>query len=447
MSSALLPVERAPEPPTGPPNLGSVEHEMRYTGNTGNDMGISTAGYRANKYTPDDWHNTNYARYYQSFTDRDHCDRVQNTSKKTIGETEALTNKTQADTTENIRARLRDIEYWKHELKRTIDDMIAEIKLMHGEKERLESALRATEIPLHIATECLEARQGRQETDAVKDGVEAALIKEVETINNVRDLLKKTLEQSIKQQQANRDRKHELEMDWSDKLEARQRDHWCGNLKNTSPNIMFHPGASHFQGGQSDPESWAQFTHDNIVRAENERTASGELRKLIDAILFDIQRDMRAHADEVERQLALRLEEMEEARNKLETHLDKTVKAIAAQEKNIADLKAAIQAKENPMKVAQSRLEHRSWRPNVELCRDPPQFQLVKEVDLIGQSIDALLAQVNAAERSLKDMMDTRMMLEKEIAIKKNSLFIDKDKCFLIRNRYPTSQKLIGYNN
>ena len=71
----------------------------------------------------------------------------------------------------------------------------------------------------------------------------------METINNVRDLLKKTLEQSIKQQQSNRDRKHELEMDWSDKLEARQRDHWCGNLKNTSPNIMFHPGASHFQVG------------------------------------------------------------------------------------------------------------------------------------------------------------------------------------------------------
>ena len=68
------------------------------------------------------------------------------------------------------------------------------------------------------------------------------------------------------------------------------------------------------QGGQSDPESWAQFTHDNIVRAENERAASGELRKLVDAILSDIQKDMRAHADEVERQLGLRLEEMEEAR-------------------------------------------------------------------------------------------------------------------------------------
>ena len=53
------------------------------------------------------------------------------------------------------------------------------------------------------------------------------------------------------------------------------------------------------------------------------------------------------------------------------------------------------------MKVAQSRLEHRSWRPNVELCRDPPQFQLVKEVDLIGQSIDALLAQVCCLESLL----------------------------------------------
>ena len=56
------------------------------------------------------------------------------------------------------------------------------------------------------------------------------------------------------------------------------------------------------------------------------------------------------------------------------------------------------------MKVAQSRLEHRSWRPNVELCRDPPQFQLVKEVDLIGQSIDALLAQARASHLMIESV-------------------------------------------
>jgi hypothetical protein len=47
---------------------------------------------------------------------------------------------------------------------------------------------------------------------------------------------------------------------------------------------------------------------------------------------------------------------------------------IATQEKMIADLKRAIKAKEDPMKVAQTRLHHREFRPKVELCRDPPQY-------------------------------------------------------------------------
>lgn len=38
-------------------------------------------------------------------------------------------------------------------------------------------------------------------------------------------------------------------------------------------------------------------------------------------------------------------------------------------------LEKSIMAKECPLKVAQTRLECRTWRPNVELCRDPPQFK------------------------------------------------------------------------
>lgn len=35
-------------------------------------------------------------------------------------------------------------------------------------------------------------------------------------------------------------------------------------------------------------------------------------------------------------------------------------------------LKRAIREKESPLKVAQTRLEERTRRPNVELCRDNP---------------------------------------------------------------------------
>ena len=44
-------------------------------------------------------------------------------------------------------------------------------------------------------------------------------------------------------------------------------------------------------------------------------------------------------------------------------------------EKNIEFLKKAIQDKEAPMQVAQTRLDTRIRRPNVELCRDPVQHR------------------------------------------------------------------------
>ena len=46
-------------------------------------------------------------------------------------------------------------------------------------------------------------------------------------------------------------------------------------------------------------------------------------------------------------------------------------------EKNIENLKKAIRDKENPMKVSQTRLENRTYRPGVELCRDPVQYKYV----------------------------------------------------------------------
>jgi len=75
-----------------------------------------------------------------------------------------------------------------------------------------------------------------------------------------------------------------------------------------------------------------------------------------------------------------------------------------------------------------------------------PPYRLIEEVAEIQKSIDALTAQLHDAEASLKQLQDDRMTLEKEISIKKNSIFIDKNKCMTHRTRYPTSMKLQGYN-
>lgn len=234
-------------------------------------------------------------------------------------------------------------------------------------------------------------------------------------------------------------------MDWSDKKEADEIDSFCAGLRNGHTNKQFFAGSAKFQEIQSTPESWAQHTHDNITRAEHERMASIQLRTLIDNILQDTSRDMREQADAVDIAYQRRVDEVQDAKNKLEENLKKVCDEISATEKNIADLKKAIKDKENPMKVAQTRLHAREARPNVELCRDPAQYNLVGEVHEIARSVDALMQKLNDAENALKDLQDNRMALEKDIAIKKNSLFIDKDKCMTHRTRYPSTLKLQGY--
>lgn len=79
--------------------------------------------------------------------------------------------------------------------------------------------------------------------------------------------------------------------------------------------VVFNPFS------QSTPESWAQFTHDNIARAEHERLASIQLRALVDNVIQDTSRDIREQADAVDAAFRRRVAEVQEAKERLEQNL------------------------------------------------------------------------------------------------------------------------------
>jgi len=78
---------------------------------------------------------------------------------------------------------LHDIHFWKSELEREINDILGETDLLLAQKKRLDHALLATEVPMHIATDNLNCRQRRQGIDLVQDEVELSLLK----VNNLYD--------------------------------------------------------------------------------------------------------------------------------------------------------------------------------------------------------------------------------------------------------------------
>ncbi|NXJ15948.1 TEKT4 protein, partial [Odontophorus gujanensis] len=407
--------------------------------------GLATAGFRTAKYLPPEWHQSNYHLYHKASTSCEEAERNRAEAKELSESSAATTQCAQKDSTTALGQRLQDIHFWKIALQKAIEELDAESNLLAAQKLRLERALDATQVPYTITTDNLQCRERRQAPDLVCDEVERELLKEAELIRNIQELLKRTLMQATTQIRLNRDHKEICEMDWSDKVETYNMDDKCGRYKNQSTNIQFHPSSVKFEESASTPETWAKFSHDNIYRAEREKLASVNLRTLIDNILHDVSEDLRMQCAAVNEAFAKRCMEMDDTKHKLEYHLNETLKEIGHQEANIIALKQAIREKEAPMKVAQTRLYDRSFRPNVELCRDAAQFRLISEVEVITESIESLKKKLLEAEQSLRNLEDTRINLEKEIAVKTNSIFIDRQKCMAHRTRYPTVLKLAGY--
>ncbi|XP_017727027.1 PREDICTED: tektin-4 [Rhinopithecus bieti] len=446
MAQTDILLTKQPAPQTVPPcELRAKEYDVARNTGAYTSSGLATAGFRTAKYLLEEWFQNCYARYHQAFADRDQSERQRHESQQLASETQALAQRTQQDSTRRVGERLQDMHGWKSELQREVEALVAETDLLLAQKQRLERALDATEVPFSIATDNLQCRERRQHPNLVRDCVETELLKEAELIRNIQELLKRTIMQAVSQIRLNREHKETCEMDWSDKVEAYNIDETCGRHHSQSTQVQAHPHSTAFQESASTPETWAKFTQDNLCRAQRERLASANLRVLVDCILRDTSEDLRLQCDAVNLAFGRRCEELEDARHKLQQHLHKTLREITDQEHNVAALKQAIKDKEAPLRVAQTRLYLRSRRPNVELCRDAAQFRLVSEVEELNMSLAALREKLLEAEQSLRNLEDTHMSLEKDITAMTNSLFIDRQKCMAHRTRYPTILQLAGY--
>lgn len=70
--------------------------------------------------------------------------------------------------------------------------------------------------------------------------------------------------------------------------------------------------------------------------------------------------------------------------------ITQTEREIEDVKTEVENLKVALAEKVPPMMVAHTRLENRTYRPNVELCRDQPQYDMVEEIGQITETVQRL---------------------------------------------------------
>ncbi|XP_049659062.1 tektin-1 isoform X2 [Accipiter gentilis] len=354
-------------------------------------------------------------------------------SRRLLDEIEKSTQKTQSDVNKKIEQRQEEIKFWRQELDNKLEQIVHETEVLLTFKTRLERSLESCKEPLIIAQKCLLNRQRRAGIDLVHDEVEQELMKEAEVLQGVIALLGRTLEQTNEQIRLNRSTKYNLEMDLKDKFTALMIDDYCASLTNNTPDIRYADNAVKIEGNFVSPEDWIDFSNINVEKADKQRNNSLALRALIDSILSQTVNDMRKQCEIVNVALRNRVMEVKDAKHKLETLLAMVMNETASQEKNIAALRKAIADKEGPAKVAQTRLEARNHRPNVELCYDTVQYRLISEVQEITKNIQRLKDTLAQAETELKGLRRQQLSLEEEIQLKENTLYIDEVLCMQMR--------------
>ncbi|TMW39944.1 hypothetical protein DOY81_014977, partial [Sarcophaga bullata] len=116
-------------------------------------------------------------------------------------------------------------------------------------------------------------------------------------------------------------------------------------------------------------------------RSQAERSKLSQLRSDAETTVNAIATSVWDHWSNTNNAFDRRSQEMAESKNKIQLHLHKVQQELFDLEKHIFLLQKAIQDKSNPLKVAQTRLEARSHRQGVELCKDYAQLRLVQEVE------------------------------------------------------------------
>nr|XP_004663165.1 tektin-3 [Jaculus jaculus] len=397
------------------------------------------------RYTPDDWYRSNLTNYQESNTSRHNSERLRVDTSRLIQDKYQEIRKTQANSTQNLGQRVNDIEFWKSEITHELDEMIGETNALTDVKKRLERALMETEAPLQVARECLFHREKRMGIDLVHDEAEIELLTEVDNILCCQERMRRHLDKAIAQLASNRAAQHELEKDLSDKQAALRIDDKCHHLRNTSEGVSFFRGVERVDATVSVPESWAKFTDDNLLCSQSERAASAKLRDDIENLLVVTANEMWNQFNKVNLALTNRVAETADTKNKIYVHLSKTLQEIFQTETTIESIKKAIKEKSAFLKVAQTRLDERTRRPNIELCRDMAQLRLVNEVYEVDDAIQILQQRLRDAEDSLQSLVHTKALLEHDLAVKANTLYIDQEKCMSMRKSFPNTLRLVGF--
>ncbi|KAI5632650.1 tektin family domain-containing protein [Phthorimaea operculella] len=337
--------------------------------------------------------------------------------------------------------RIKDLSYWKKNVEKAQKGMSDELEALEVDRARLKTASQILMIPEAIAKECLELRTHRYEPDQVRDNAEQELIREVALVGEIRRVFDATLMKVNEQILEDRFAKAAIELDWGDKMVSLREDKLNRAMNYDSSHILHHPGVDRWTENSTSLEYWLHYCAENIKNCKEVMQRSANLRNDLMTAIVKGGQDMKTQSDRTNMALAETVAATEALCEKLEEGLRDNLQKIADVENLLDYLRESNRKLEQKGKLCMTRLHSRNYdRPNVENCRDEAQYALMEEAKLTKETRDLLKDKVRQADLIRAELMKFRGDLEKDIACKRKSLNIDRDRMQRIRAHMPSAE-------
>ncbi|NXG62637.1 TEKT2 protein, partial [Hemiprocne comata] len=386
------------------------------------------------RFSMPDWHTSSH------FISAD-AERQRSASHQVRQEARALRNETnnqakwdEHDNQTRLAERISSVNRWKETLDKCLADIDVEIDALAKVKEAAERALQAKNLPLDVSIECLTLRESRRAIDVVRDPVEEELHKEVKVIEKAKKELQQKVHEAFEQLCLLQESRQQLSWDHRCKTEALEIDHVCLSLNVNCPNISFKVNPTRVPNGSTTPEEWEQNSQSHKEHAEAEMKASTELREATLLVIAQTLNELEAQRVATEFAFRKRIRDLERAHGELKWQEQNTMEEIAEMEEDIRRLEEDLRGKVQDLKVAHTRLETRTHRPGVDLCRDQVQYGLTDEVHQLEGTIRALRQKLAESQDALNALHRQLHRIQTDVGYKANSLMLD-NKCMDSRRK------------
>ncbi|NWV43525.1 TEKT2 protein, partial [Grantiella picta] len=386
------------------------------------------------RFTMPDWHNNSLLISADAEQQRYNSHHIRQEGRVLRNETGNQAKWDEHNTRTRLNDRVTSVDRWREIMARCLTDIDLEIDALSKVKLAAENAIQAKNLCLDVAIECLTFRESRRDIDVVRDPVEEELIREVKVIEKTKKELQQRVDEAFKQLCLLKETRQQLSCDHRHKVEALELDRQCLSFNVTSGNISFKVNPTRIPDGTIALREWELNNQCIKDRAEAEMRASVDLRGAITLTIAQTNNELDAQRIATEFALRKRIRDMEGALSELRWQEKNTLEEIADMEEEIRQLEENIRKRTLDLKVAHTRLETRTYRPHLELCRDQAQYGLTDEVQQLEGTIRALQQKRTESQDALDALYRQLHRIQTDIGYKTNSLQLD-NKCMDTRKK------------